>query len=98
MRLPHAATVLTAQVQAKYKNATAERVGEPDGFNVIRSVKFDKTSSKWLAKVLPQLDDPRIAGFTEKGGQVTVEFTGRTIADQRDQFALEDAELVSEQE
>ena len=96
MRVPYAAQQLIEQVQERHKRATAERVGEPDGLGVIRTVEFDKTSSKFLAKVLPHLDDPRIVGFDEKGGKVQVMFASNTSADQRDPFPLDDAETVAD--
>lgn len=105
-RTPHAAHTLTRQVREHLRRnpdskaglGTSEPVGDPDGFGVQRSIRFDKTASKWLEKVLPHLGDPRIAGFSTESGRVTVEFVGSTAADFRQDFALADAEVVAESE
>lgn len=93
--IPHGAKTLIKQIESRYKTAKAEPVGEDDGFGVKRSIRFDKTSSKFLAKVLPFLDDWRIFAYYEDDGQVTVVFSGDIIADQRHEFALDDAETVA---
>lgn len=102
-RIPHSAKTLIRQVQDHYGRNPDSRaglntgtpVGDPDGFNVIRTIKFDRTSSKWLATVLPVMDDPRIADYEEKGGHVYIRFSHRTVADQRRDFPLDEASLVA---
>lgn len=95
MRIPYAAKTLISQMQQRNKNAKGTPVGDPDGFNVQRTVAFDKNSSKFLARVLPELDDDRISSFEEKDGVVEVTFSPRTNADQRDEFPLAEAEVVA---
>jgi hypothetical protein len=105
-RIPHAAKVLASQVRDKYGRSvdskagqeTITPVGDPDGFGVVRSVEFDKTSSKWLSKVLAATGDPRIVGIEEKAGKVKVTFASGTNADTKDPFNLTDAETVAEDE
>ena len=95
MRVPHAASILTEQVQAHNKRAKSTPIGDADGYGVQRTIQFDKTSSKWLAKVLPELDDPRIVGYVEDKDGIIVEFSSQTAADERHPFALSDAETVA---
>ena len=95
-RNPYAAQQFLTELQEKHKNAKMEPVGDPDGFGVQRSFKFDKTSSKTLAKILPELSDERIESFEEKSGAVQVTFTHRPIADRRGRFALSEARTVVE--
>ena len=103
-RIPHSAKVLIRQVQERYNRkpdskaglGTGTPVGDPDGFNVIRSIKCDKTSSKWLKNLLPVLDDQRVAGFEEKDGHLIVHFSPRVLADSRVPFPLDDASVVAD--
>jgi hypothetical protein len=95
MRVPHAAKTLSRQLGERYKSHTMEPSGDPDGIGVHRKVKFDKTSSKFLDKVLPYIDDPRIVNHSMRSGILTVEFSHRTVADQRDVFPLDDADTVA---
>lgn len=105
-RTPHAAKELTAQVRdhlgrkpdSKAGRETSAPHGDPDGLGVVRSLKFDKVASKFLSKVLPHLDDPRITGYEEKSGVVTVHFSPRALADDREPFNLVDAETVADDE
>lgn len=104
-RLPHAAKTLTKQVREHMRRSedskagmeTARPEGDPDGLGVYRALRFDKTSSKWLAKVLEQIDDERIESVETDKGQVVVKFTHRTAADRRDPFPLDDAEVVADE-
>lgn len=93
-RNPYAAASLLAEVQEQHSKATAEPVGDPDGLGVHRTFKFDKTSSKTLVKVLPEIKDTRIASFEEKEGHVLVTFSSGTVADRRGRFALAEARTV----
>lgn len=98
MRLPYAAKTLIKQVQATRKTAKAEPSGDPDGLGVVRSITFDKTSSKWLAPRLLNSDgyiDERIVDADMDAGRLTVTFSDRSaIADQRGAFVLDEADLV----
>lgn len=94
MRIPYAATVLIRQVQERHKRAKAEPVGDPDGFRVQRSIRFDKTSSKSLKPLLEVLDDPRIESLEDDGGALVVTFVATSRADRRDPFPLEAAAIV----
>jgi hypothetical protein len=95
-RIPHAARTLASQLGERYKNVEMEASGDADGLGVHREVKFEKHAGKFLAKVLPHLDDPRIVDFkATKAGVVTVTFSDRTIADSRDSFPLDAAETVA---
>jgi len=95
MRVPRSAQTLEAQVSDRYKKVTVEPYGDPDGLGVYRSVRFGKTESKWLAKVLPEIDDPRITEVEEKSGRVIVTFASGTSADQRHPFPLDAADTVA---
>lgn len=102
-RLPHSAKTLIGQVRDRYRRRSDSQAGlntgvphgEVDGFGVYRTVKFDKTSSKWLASVLAEVDDPRIVSVTTENGQTLVTFSHRTLADDRSPFPLDAAEIVA---
>ena len=96
-RIPHAAKVLTAQVEATKKNAKWEPIGQPDGFDVYRSIRFDKVTSKWLAPLLRELADNRIYYAGINKGQLIVQFVHTTLADTKDTYNLADAETVVSQ-
>lgn len=97
MRVPHAARALRDQLGQRYKKVEMKATGEPDGFGVHRTVEFDKTSSRLLKKVLPHLDDPRIADFSvSKAGIAEVTFVGTVRADNRDPYPLDAAETVAD--
>lgn len=99
-RTPRAARTLIRQVReslnrkedSKAGLETAVPVDEPDGFDVHRTFEFDKTASKGLAEILESRGDPRIIEVTEDKGQVTVVFSGRTIADDGTDFDLSPVE------
>lgn len=93
-RIPHAARVLIAQTQEKYKRAKAEPVGEPDGLDVHRAFRFDKTSSKWLAPILDAIDDVRIVRLYQEKDQLVVEFSDRHIADRAQRFPLTEVDSI----
>jgi hypothetical protein len=100
MRNPRSADQFLAQVQAKYKSATMDAIDEPDGFGVHRSFRFTGAAARYLSKVLPFVDDPRIATFVSdkknKQDQVTVMFTYRPVADRTEAFPLDAAETVAD--
>ena len=96
MRLPYGAETFIGQVQALRKSAKFEQ-GDPDGFDVVRSITFDKATSKWLEPILDQLDDDRIVDYSTNKEQLTVEFSEESfIADQRDPYPLEAAEEIAD--
>ena len=97
-RLPYAAHTLIEQVKAEKKRAKVEEVGEPDGFRVVRTIKFDKQTSKWLAPLLEVIDDDRIEawGLTD-ADYLHITFSSGPIADQREQFPLADAKTIIDQ-
>lgn len=86
-RLPYAARVLIDQATAAKPRTKVERVDEPDGFNVHRTIKFSKDTSKWLE---PRLEvDPRIAdAHLTDDGYLHVTFISGPRADDRTVFAL----------
>jgi hypothetical protein len=83
-RLPHAAKTLRRQVLDKHPRSTVEGFGDPDGLGVVRTLRLSKSASDWLAPLLEVTD----------AGYLHVEFTGRPVADQRQEFPLTDAEEV----
>lgn len=96
-RLPYAAKVLRDQVADLYKDPKFEPVGEPDGFGVRRSVSWgNQNTVKFLEKVLPLLDDPRIEGFEVKAKRMEVTFVVDQRADDRRPFDLDDAQTVAD--
>lgn len=89
-RLPRAAEVLRDQVTSLKPRTKVETHGEPDGFNVYRSIIFNKATSSWLQPLLEVVDDPRISSIEESGdGRLVVTFSARTNADLTDPFPLE---------
>lgn len=93
-RNPYAADDFLSEVREQHAKASAEPVGDPDGLGVYRTFKFDKTSSKTLLKVLPEISDERIESFEEKTGHALITFTSHTVADRRGRFALAEARTV----
>lgn len=96
-RLPYAARQLIEQVQSQKKRAKAEPFGDPDGLRVVRTIKFDKTTSKWLAPILEQLDDDRLVETeTTEAGYLHVTFSPGPNADDRRPFPLAEAAALVE--
>lgn len=94
-RLPHAAKTLRRQVLERHPRSTVEAHGDPDGLGVFRTLRFSKSAGQWLAPLLEVIEDRRIVrSQVTDAGYLHVEFSPRPIADQRDDFPLEDAELV----
>ena len=90
-KYPPAARRLIQQVQAlRGEDVTVEPVGEPDGFGVTRSVKFDPDTAGWLEPILFVLEDARVSEACE--GCVT--FVPDIRADFRDPFDLETADAA----
>lgn len=97
-RTPYAAQTFIAQVKALRKSAKVE-TGDTDGFDVDRSITFDKATSKWLHPAMDYIDDDRIIGYAVTKDQLTILFSHRsTEADNRDPFLIEDAVTVAEAE
>ena len=94
-RLPRAAEVLRDQVMGLKPRTKVERHGDPDGFNVYRSIIFNKATSTWLAPILDIIDDPRVVSLeTDDGGRLVVTFAPSVIADRTDSFPLEKVTAV----
>lgn len=94
-RTPYSAKTLIAQVQLLRKKVTAD-LSEPDGLDVYRALSFDKATSKWLAPILWELDDPRIVEWIYEDGVATVTFSPKRNADDPQPFALDAAIMVAE--
>lgn len=94
-RTPHAARKFVEQVKDMRKSAKFEHHNE-DGFGTLRSVTFDKPTSKWLAPILDEFDDERISGISNQGGKVTVTFTHRPPGESAESFPLEAAKTVAD--
>lgn len=93
-RIPYAAQTLIDQVTERRKSAKVTIEQDPDGFDVNRVIKFDKATSAWLRPILEAVADPRIVGLGTVKDQLTVIFSARTNADERDEFALDEADAV----
>lgn len=88
-RLPRAAETLRTQVLEIKTRSKVERHGEPDGFNVYRSVIFNKATSTWLEPILSVIEDPRIAALSIEGdGRLVVTFVADRRADSTEPFPL----------
>lgn len=94
-RLTYAAQTLIEQVRAEKPKAKVENASEPDGLGVVRTIKFDKRTSAWLAPLLEVIDDERISGIqVTDAGYLHVTFIARPQADQRARFPLAAAAQV----
>lgn len=89
-RLPYAAQALIAQVEAE-RGEVKVREGEPDGFDVVRSISFDKPTSKWLRPRISHSGmDERLTSAVEERGILTLTFQSTSVlADRDDDFNLE---------
>lgn len=95
-RLPFAAKTLIAQVTEKFPDVEVTQ-GEPDGLRVRRSIGFDPITSEYLAPILLEINDPRIADLRwHKDDGLTVTFVPTGAADINLRFPLEAAEQVIE--
>lgn len=94
-RLARAAEVLRDQVMDLKPRTKVEWAGDPDGFNVYRSIVFSKATSNWLAPILDILSDPRVVSSeTDDGGRLVVTFASSVIADRTTPFELEKVATV----
>jgi hypothetical protein len=98
-RLPYAALTLIEQVRVERPKAKVEHADEPDGLGVVRSIKFDKRTSDWLAPLLESIHDPRIQSTkVTEAGYLYVTFIPQPQADQRTRFPLAEAAEVQASE
>jgi osmotically-inducible protein OsmY len=95
-RIPHAATSLIAEVQAKRKSAKYETVGDPDGLDTVRTIAFDKATTKALEDALTaSLEvDERVAELHTKDGKLHVTFVPGIAADYTQPFNIGEADDV----
>lgn len=98
-RTPYAAKTLTDQVTALRKSAKFE-MGDEDGLGVYRSVTFDKATTKFIGDALDYIEDDRIVGYgVGSKGELKVLFSERsTLADDREEFLIEDAITVAHED
>lgn len=95
-RLPYAAVVLIAQVSERHKRSTVGPFGDPDGLDVYRTIRFNKSTARWLTPLLEAIRDPRIANIeTVETGHLLVTFIPGPLADHRDPFPLSAASDVT---
>lgn len=87
-QLVPAARQLITQVQHFKPNAKAKSVGDPDGIGVLRSISFDKATSKWLTPILEVIADERIASIDTTNTGTVVTFVADTRSDHRTEFPL----------
>ena len=88
-RIVPAGYQLMAEVEEK-KPKYKVTYGEPDGFNVIRDLTFDATTSKWLVPILKILNDTRVKSVKVNGkNRATVKFVPTHWADHKDPFLLD---------
>lgn len=81
---------LAEQVQEAVPDTTIN-YGDIDGIDRYRSVTFSGEAASYLAPLLPALQDERIAGWREEGGDLVVSVVGRAPADFAHDFALDQA-------
>jgi hypothetical protein len=86
-RLTYAAKQLIKQVTAARDEVEVTN-GDPDGLGVIREIKFDKSTSRWLWSKMKDRLDPRIASGQNKGGVLTLVFRTGPTADDKTPFDL----------
>lgn len=96
-RIARSLSTLIRQVETERKNTEYE-LGDPDGIGVVRDVKFDKSTSKWLKPLIDVARDNRIANVSHTGGQTTVTVVADPRADSRDNFLLTEVEQILEPE
>lgn len=95
MRLPYAAKTLIDQVAEEKPRAKVEFHGEPDGYGVVRTIKFSKSAGEWLAPLLEAINDDRIESInTTEAGYLHVTFVSTPAADDRAEFPLQAAAEV----
>lgn len=93
-RLTYAAQQLVSQLP------DAEvTLGEPDGLDVVREITVDRSTGKWLAPLLVELQDRRIVSseMGNRGGLKIVFHSESRVADDRSPFPLEAAGVIAEQ-
>lgn len=91
-RLPYAAKTLLRQIDTD----DFSRDGGPDGFGVVRTLRFGKRATKNLAPVFEVMDDSRIAeSHVTEAGYLYVTFVGTRHADDAALFPLDAAKEVA---
>lgn len=71
------------------------KFGDPDGLGVVRGLRFDKRTSKWLAPLLDEMNDDRIEEvYVTEAGYLHVNFVADRKADDRRKFPLDEAATV----
>lgn len=95
-RLTYGAKTLISQVEHHKPRSKASEVGDPDGLGVVRTIKFDKATSKWLAPLLDEIEDPRIETMhVTEAGHLHVTFVSTPKADSRLPFPLDAASFLA---
>lgn len=97
MRQPYSAKTLAKQLAERNSRSKMKPHGDPDGFGVWRTFTFDKPTSKTLERLIPEMDDRRIANFEMKDGVAHLTFVATPAADSRDEFPLDAADAVAGQ-
>lgn len=99
-RLPYAAETLIAEARELWPDVTWEPSGDPDGFGVQRSIRFDTDTGQRLAEALEFLDDRRVptVNLTDAGYLHVTFAPDSPEADDRDPFLLKDAVAVLHQD
>ncbi len=74
--------------------------GEPDGFNVVRTLTFSGPAAAFLIRVMPNLNDPRISDYESvtdgDDSQIAIHFVGTRVADGVDPYPLDAASVVAD--
>lgn len=92
-RLVPAAEELVAQVRILRPRSTWT-YGTPDGYDRIRTVQFDRRTSKWLRPIMEVVDDPRIYHLGDDDGRLIVTWVPDVRADNRRPYPLAEVERV----
>lgn len=91
-RLPYAAKTLLRQIDTD----DFSRDGGPDGFGVVRTLRFGKRATRNLAPIFEVMDDSRIAeSHVTEAGYLYVTFVGTRHADDPAEFPLDAAREVA---
>lgn len=88
-RICRAALTLADQVKSERKRVRWSEHGEADGLDIIRAVRFDKSTGAWLEPLLQEVGDPRVKGLEQTDKGLVVTFVDSTQADYRHRFILD---------
>lgn len=94
-RVPKCAMVLLIEVQSDWPKATMTATGETDGFNVMRTVRYDGLDGDEVEFALLSLGDPRIVNILNDETAVEVTFAANRAADYLAAFNLPAALIVA---